>query len=376
MQVPDKKLLAHGVQEDDDQEDIDDEEEVMPLDDFDSEEEEEVETDMESDLEGKKEDEGKSKDEAEAEEEEEEEEAKSIQKRLEFAVEEEGEVQKAMEKDQKIVKDLKAMSQKEKLRLLKKESPELMGLIQDFKVKLTELRDELQPLLEMVKSGQIPAGKGAEYLKTKQQLYLNYCTNISFYLVLKAKRIPAQNHPVIERLVSYRNLINDLAEVDARLAPQLRMLLSGALLESTIKKPASNPPRKVTRDAVLDACEESESNSDLDEEAALRFYREVEKRLKQKRKRKQPQPMEILEEEEDVDPDSKRGITYQMAKNKGLTPKRKKIDRNPRVKHREKFRRAKIRRRGQVQEVHKEMERYGGEISGIRAGVKKSIKLK
>lgn len=38
----------------------------------------------------------------------------------------------------------------------------------------------------------------------------------------------------------------------------------------------------------------------------------------------------------------------QMAKNKGLTPKRKKIDRNPRVKHREKFRRAKVRRKGQV----------------------------
>lgn len=37
-----------------------------------------------------------------------------------------------------------------------------------------------------------------------------------------------------------------------------------------------------------------------------------------------------------------------MAKNKGLTPKRKKIDRNPRVKHREKFRRAQIRRKGQV----------------------------
>lgn len=41
-------------------------------------------------------------------------------------------------------------------------------------------------------------------------------------------------------------------------------------------------------------------------------------------------------------------LPCQMAKNKGLTPKRKKIDRNPRVKHREKFRRAKIRRKGQV----------------------------
>ena len=37
-----------------------------------------------------------------------------------------------------------------------------------------------------------------------------------------------------------------------------------------------------------------------------------------------------------------------MAKNKGLTPKRKKEYRNPRVKHRLKYRKAKIRRKGQV----------------------------
>lgn len=34
----------------------------------------------------------------------------------------------------------------------------------------------------------------------------SYCTNISFYLVLKAKRVPAHNHPVIERLLTYRNV--------------------------------------------------------------------------------------------------------------------------------------------------------------------------
>lgn len=54
----------------------------------------------------------------------------------------------------------------------------------------------------------------------------------------------------------------------------------------------------------------------------------------------------------------------QMAKNKGLTPKRKKIDRNPRVKHREKFRRAKIRRKGQVCIQHVLLHRWA-RISGI-----------
>lgn len=41
--------------------------------------------------------------------------------------------------------------------------------------------------------------------------HCSYCTNISFYLVLKSKRIPAHNHPVIERLLTYRNVSIDLS---------------------------------------------------------------------------------------------------------------------------------------------------------------------
>ena len=37
-----------------------------------------------------------------------------------------------------------------------------------------------------------------------------------------------------------------------------------------------------------------------------------------------------------------------MSKNKGLTPHRKKDNRNPRVKHRKKYRKALIRRKGKV----------------------------
>ncbi|XP_051957429.1 something about silencing protein 10 [Xyrauchen texanus] len=414
------KLLAGGVQEDSDQEYEDEEEEVMPLTLEDSEEEEEQEegeqeddddedADMESDLEGKKDDDlpndmawgqrkkifydsdyiatkGKSLEEIEAEDKEEEEEAKNIQKRLaanmseedydlnlleEFAAEVHAE--KAVEKEERIVKDLKTMSQKEKLKLLKKESPELLELIQDFKAKLTELKDEVQPLVDMVKNGQIPPGKGANYLITKQQLYLNYCTNISFYLVLKAKRIPAHNHPVIERLLTYRNLINELAVVDARLAPQLRQLLSGDQPDWTTKRSAGSKHIKtiVSGEAGLEEAEVSDS----DEEANLRFYNAMAEKQKLKRK-KEIQNEEGTMEEEEMAGDAKRRITHQMSKNKGLTPKRKKIDRNPRVKHREKFRRAQIRRKGQVREVRHEETRYSGEWSGIRAGVKRSVKLK
>ncbi|KAM9443558.1 something about silencing protein 10 [Clarias gariepinus] len=417
-------LLAQGVQLDSEQQDEADEEEVMPLtlEDSDDEEEDESssnedqdETDMESDLEGKRDDDlpndmawgskkrmyydsdyttkkGKPLEEVEAEDKEEEEEAKNIQKRLaanlseedydlnllqEFAVEEEAEKTEKTTEEQRIVKDLNTLSQKEKLKLLKKESPELLELIHDFKAKLTELRDEIQPIVQMVKDGKIAPGEGTNYLMTKQQLYLNYCTNISFYLVLKAKRIPAHNHPVIERLVTYRNLINELGAVDARLSPQLRQLLSERQEERPAKKTQSS---KKDKDEVADMQEDEES--DLDEEAALLFYKSVEERLKLKRKNKRQREdglmmeQEEAEEEAEMDGEAKRGITYQMAKNKGLTPKRKKIDRNPRVKHREKFRRAKIRRKGQVLEVRREETRYSGELSGIRAGIKKSVKLK
>lgn len=50
---------------------------------------------------------------------------------------EEKDEKKTVEKEERIVKDLKQMSQKEKMKLLKKESPELLELIQDLKAKVT-----------------------------------------------------------------------------------------------------------------------------------------------------------------------------------------------------------------------------------------------
>uniref|UniRef100_A0A8B9HF98 UTP3 small subunit processome component n=1 Tax=Astyanax mexicanus TaxID=7994 RepID=A0A8B9HF98_ASTMX len=353
-------------------------EEVMPLtlqdsdDDEDDEEEdgddgdEEGETDMESDLEGKKDDDlpnamawgsrknafydsdytttkKKSLVETEAEDKEEEEEAKSIQRRLaanlseedydlnllqEFAVEAEDEqTEESGEKQQRIEKDLDQMSQKEKLKLLKKESPELLD-------------------------GSPPDYNYKAYLCIVYVISADIC-----YLLY---------------LIYSVTLINELAAVDAKLAPQLRELLSGHEQE-----------RRLTKSKQTSRSVEEAESSDSDEEAALRFYKGIEARLKLKRKNKDLQDgglstaKEDQEEEAEMDGDAKRGITYQMAKNKGLTAKRKKIDRNPRVKHREKYRRAKIRRKGQVRlPVMREETRYSGELSGIRAGVKKSIKLK
>jgi U3 small nucleolar RNA-associated protein 3 len=81
--------------------------------------------------------------------------------------------------------------------------------------------------------------------------------------------------------------------------------------------------------------------------------------------------------QEEVGPDGKRAITYAIAKNKGLAPRRKKEVRNPRVKKRKKFD-EKMKKLGSIRQVYKGGEGrggYGGELTGIKKNLVKSIKL-
>jgi U3 small nucleolar RNA-associated protein 3 len=81
--------------------------------------------------------------------------------------------------------------------------------------------------------------------------------------------------------------------------------------------------------------------------------------------------------QEKIGPDGKRAITYQIEKNKGLTPKRNKDVRNPRVKKRKKFEQKK-KRLGSIRQIYKGGEGpggYGGELTGIKKNLVKSVKL-
>ncbi|KAI9891152.1 MAG: hypothetical protein M1814_002995 [Vezdaea aestivalis] len=75
--------------------------------------------------------------------------------------------------------------------------------------------------------------------------------------------------------------------------------------------------------------------------------------------------------------DGKRGITYVIEKNKGLTPHRKKEVRNPRVKKRNKYAQ-KMKKLGSVRKLYKGGEGrggYGGEATGIKRRLVRSVKL-
>lgn len=84
-----------------------------------------------------------------------------------------------------------------------------------------------------------------------------------------------------------------------------------------------------------------------------------------------------VEVQEKIGPDGKRAITYAIEKNKGLTPKRSKDVRNPRVKKRKKFE-EKSKKLGSIRPIYKGGESrggYGGELTGIKKNLVKSVKL-
>ena len=75
----------------------------------------------------------------------------------------------------------------------------------------------------------------------------------------------------------------------------------------------------------------------------------------------------------------RRDAGYKIMKNKGLTRFRKKENRNSRIKYRNKYEKAVMRRKGQVQDTIREGPAdgasYGGEETGIRTHIKKSVRL-
>uniref|UniRef100_A0A2H8TW44 Something about silencing protein 10 n=2 Tax=Melanaphis sacchari TaxID=742174 RepID=A0A2H8TW44_9HEMI len=191
---------------------------------------------------------------------------------------------------------------------------------------------------------------------------------------MKSVRKPVQSHPIMNRLLRYREILCEQnKQFETIILPQIEQILSNINIVESNSKANKNKPKKLLnllkkpvqkpvntikpKENVLEKTNDNQSNNTFenseDEDDAIEDKEE---------------PM--------MTTDEKRGITYQIAKNKGLTPRRKKELRNPRVKNRMKYRKAKIRRKGQISEPRKEIRRYDGEISGIKVNLSKSIKIK
>jgi len=181
-----------------------------------------------------------------------------------------------------------------------------------------------------------------KYVVQRRETIRAYLLNIAFYLRLKAKMVPnVDEHPVIDRIGKLRMIIQNISSDKVQ-----------DYLEAFLK--ANADVQKLT--LKVKKLEENEEENGMDVQHA--------------------EDEEVEDGKDWDDQDDKRGITRKMEKNRGLKSKGQKKRRNPRVKNRLAFEEAVKKRKGQVRSVKSESSKYTGEASGIRAGIKKSVRIR
>lgn len=147
---------------------------------------------------------------------------------------------------------------------------------------------------------------------------------------------------------------------------------------------AAYAARPCTHIGTHAVCRESAFGSDDEEQPRKRvreddeFYQAAQAAAADKTKAKKGKytPADTLPPVADPTVEGPRSITTDIEKNRGLTPHRSKASKNPRVKNRNKFEKAKMRRKGQVQEARPgSAGGYGGEKTGIKSKITRGVRL-
>ncbi|XP_005094902.2 something about silencing protein 10 [Aplysia californica] len=214
-----------------------------------------------------------------------------------------------------------------------------MELQQQHYPQMEPLRAELSTCVSRVEELKDTSGWKAE---SQETVYRMLGAHIAFYLHLLETGQDTRGHPVLPRLLQWKKL----AKVYESFPPDW-------LVDSEEEGPGDAEDTRgvtATGDPHSSRVRVDADSGDSEEE----------------------RDDDIMEEDETAELQN-RPVTYEIEKNKA---KKKTAPNNPRVKHREKFRKAKIRRRGKIRDYKPELVKYRGEASGIRSGIVRSMRLK
>uniref|UniRef100_A0A0A9Y5B6 Something about silencing protein 10 n=1 Tax=Lygus hesperus TaxID=30085 RepID=A0A0A9Y5B6_LYGHE len=303
-----------------------------------------------------------------------------------------------------VAKDLSKLSREELLDVLKRESPGFLELMDITKEYCKKMKKHILPMSRLCEKLKVPECPATNMLKAYKDCCSIFMMNVSFFINVKLTQVPnSDSHPVVKIIGQYLTMLRMMDNLmkEKGMLDQMKKLVkkdakgvnlvstavpdSGEVQDEEITGKNRKERRKKKlmllqkKEKLEKAIEDKEKRIRWKDEVGLSsLNKEMEKQLADKiQDLDKPQEEEEDDEEDEAEDDEeKRPITYQMMKNKGLTPKRKKDVRNPRVHNKNKFKKAVKNRRGQVREVRKELKKYGGEMSGINKFVSKSIKLK
>ena len=147
----------------------------------------------------------------------------------------------------------------------------------------------------------------------------------------------------------------DFSQYSEEQLNEVLTLLHGGQRPSTKRRRA--PDEKMDRDNDLNADradddhDDNDGGSDSGDAALIEDFTSAKKKFIASKKLHYTPAPRYGGVEQNVDDGDKRGASYEIIKNKGLTPHRKKANRNPRVKKRQMYAKAVVARKGQVREV-------------------------
>eukprot|EP00124_Ichthyophonus_hoferi_P001665 Ihof_evm5s93 gene=Ihof_evmTU5s93 len=190
--------------------------------------------------------------------------SKEAPKEVEEVVESDDEIEREL-----IERDVSKLTDEQKLELIVKDSPELLGLLEEFKEQMVYVKAWLMPAITRAKA-QGAKGSGLEYLETKMQLVLRYCLNVSFYMALRAEGPVAKDHPVISQLVETKGLMSKMEPLDALLSSEMQTLalthrIENASDESDLEVESEDFEEETSESEDEDE-EEEDDNEEMEEE--------------------------------------------------------------------------------------------------------------
>lgn len=210
--------------------------------------------------------------------------------------------------------DFNELTQDEQLELVERHSPELIPTLEEFQYVIESYKN-----LKEKFDGKKLTPEGESYLILREKILKLLMMHFAFYVMLKAKGKPANNHPAL-------STIKNLLKMNKKLEKQ------------------ETAPRK-------------------------------EKRVPK------PKQIEISEvssiKTQNLSDNKDRRAIEAILKNKGIKRKRKKIERNVRVKNKMKYlKKVKTRQSTYGYVERTKQNKYGGESTGIRKDIVKSVKIK
>jgi len=132
---------------------------------------------------------------------------------------------------ERLSKDIFKLTRQQRLDAISKQAPELLGIVAELKVLVSELTKRIVPVgafLRRVAAQYTVAEEVQEYLDLKQQLLLSYCVNVLFYLGQRAKGRSTSTHPVMKQLLKLRYALEGTKALDVKMKSRVDSLKAAA----------------------------------------------------------------------------------------------------------------------------------------------------